>query len=410
MSKIVANKWLTVILLWFVALLNYLDRQFISTLKIAMQNDIQELNSAIYFGYLMAIFLWIYAFVSPFSGMIADKFSRKKIIIGSLSIWSLITLLMSFSQNFNQLFILRALMGLSEALYLPAALSLISDYHESKNKSIAIGIHMTGLYMGQALGGFGASIAKIFSWQKVFFIFGITGIGYAILLLFFLKEIRTTHTPSKISNIGKAKKENLQTLYSLFSNISFWIILFIFTIPSLSGWGIKNWLPTLFSINLNIGMEKAGPLSTITIAVSSFLGVLFGGFISDKWVIKNLKGRIYTSAIGLFFTIPSLLLIGFGHTLFYAISAAILFGIGFGMFDANNMPIVCQFISSRQRATAYGFMNMLGVIAGAVITNLFGKSTNDGHLGEGFAFLSIFILFAIIVQLLFLKPKYIEFN
>ena len=152
-------------------------------------------------------------------------------------------------------------------------------------------------------------------------------------------------------------------------------------------------------------MSKAGPLSTITIAASSFLGVIFGGILSDKWVQKNIRGRIYTSVIGLSLTIPSLLLLGFGHSLFNVISAALCFGIGFGMFDANNMPILCQFVPAKNRATAYGLMNMVGVFAGASITDLMGKSSDAGNLGKSFAMLGGIVLLAVIIQLIFLKPK-----
>jgi sugar phosphate permease len=195
----------------------------------------------------------------------------------------------------------------------------------------------------------------------------------------------------------------------LFTNISFWIILFYFAVPSLPGWGIKNWLPTLFAQNLNIDMAKAGPLSTITIAASSFLGVIFGGILSDKWVQKNIRGRIYTSAIGLALTIPALLFIGFGHSLFAVIGAAFCFGFGYGMFDANNMPILCQLVEKKYRATAYGLMNMTGVFAGAFITDLLGKSTDKGNLGKDFAMLAVIVAAALLVQLFFLRPKQNEF-
>ena len=185
--------------------------------------------------------------------------------------------------------------------------------------------------------------------------------------------------------------------------------MFYFAIPSLPGWATKNWLPTLFSENLKIPMSQAGPLSTITIAVSSFIGVVCGGILSDKWVQKNIKGRIYTSAIGLSLTVPSLLLIGFGHSLFHVVGAAICFGVGYGIFDANNMPILCQFVSSKHRATAYGLMNMTGVFAGAFITNLLGKSSDAGSLGKDFAMLAVIVLLALIVQLYFLRPKANDF-
>jgi MFS family permease len=396
--------WVVVALLWGVALLNYMDRQMLSTMKPSMQVDIHELQSATNFGYLMAIFLWIYGFMSPVSGIIADKLNRKWLIVISLFVWSGVTYTMGYATTFHQLYWLRAVMGISEALYIPAGLSLIADYHSDKTRSLAIGIHMTGLYMGQALGGFGATIAAKFSWHLTFHWFGMIGIVYSIVLILFLREKK-----NRLSTAGNIPQKNTASIFKgvafLFSNISFWVILFYFAIPSLPGWGIKNWLPTLFANNLHIDMSTAGPLSTITIAASSFLGVIFGGILSDRWVQKNIRGRIYTSAIGLALTVPALLLIGFGHSLFNVITAAFCFGFGYGMFDANNMPILCQIVPAKYRATAYGLMNMAGVFAGAFITDILGKSTDAGNLGKSFAMLSGIVLVALIIQLYFLRPE-----
>ena len=152
-------------------------------------------------------------------------------------------------------------------------------------------------------------------------------------------------------------------------------------------------------------MSEAGPISTITIAFSSFIGVIVGGILSDRWVQKNIRGRVYTGAIGLGLTIPALMLLGFGHSFAAVIGAGLLFGIGFGIFDANNMPILCQFVSAKHRGTAYGIMNMRGVFAGAAVTELLGKWTDGGNLGQGFAMLSIIVLVALALQLYFLRPQ-----
>lgn len=399
--------WIVVGLLWGVALLNYMDRQMLSTMKDAMQVDIVELQSATNFGYLMAIFLWIYALMSPVSGVIADRMSRKWLIVGSLFVWSSVTYLMGVAETFNQVVWLRALMGVSEALYIPAGLSLIADYHTGKSRSLAVGIHMTGLYTGQAIGGFGATVADAFSWHTTFHWFGIIGIAYAVILMLFLHDKKTEILPTEKlqANPQKEKESVFTSLKSLLTNVAFWVILLYFAAPSLPGWATKNWLPTLFAENLDLPMSQAGPISTITIAVSSFIGVLIGGPLSDKWVQKNLRGRVYTGAIGLGLTIPSLLLLGFGHNLVAVVGAGLLFGIGYGIFDTNNMPILCQFVSHKQRATAYGVMNMIGVSAGAFITHLLGRWGDSGNLGAGFAMLAIVVAIALGVQLYFLRPK-----
>ena len=346
--------WMVVGLLWVVALLNYMDRQMLSTMRDAMAIDIADLESKVMFGKVMAAFMWIYGFMSPISGIVADRVNRKWLIVISLGVWSTVTLLMGYATTYNEVYWLRALMGVSEALYIPAALSLIADYFTGKQLSLAIGIHMTGLYMGQAVGGFGAFVAEQLSWQSTFHWFGIIGIVYAFILVVFLYEKRTETVGPKIEEkqpLAVILKKNMMAIKSslgmLMTNIAFWTIIFFFASCSVPGWATKNWLPTLFADSLNVEMSVAGPIATITIAFASFIGVMIGGPMADNWSRKNLKGRIYTSAIGLTLMIPSLVLMGFGTTFIAAIGAGVLFGLGYGLFDANNMPILCQFVSAR---------------------------------------------------------------
>jgi len=394
-------------MLWGVALLNYLDRQMLSTLQGPMKLDIAELRNAENFGRLMAVFLWIYALMSPLTGLVADRVNRKWVITGSLFVWSGVTLAMGFATSFGQLFALRAVMGLSEALYIPAGLALIADYHSGGTRSLAVGVHMTGLYVGQALGGFGAAIAGEWSWQRTFQGFGLAGILYAVVLLVFLRE-----HPSRRPGGSEALKPEgggiasvAGSLSLLLGTASFWVILFYFAVPSFPGWATKNWLPTLFAERLGLDMARAGPLATVVIASSAFAGVFIGGLAADRWIGRNLRGRIYTGAIGLGLTVPALGLLGLGGSLAAVLGGGILFGVGFGMFDANNMPILCQFVSPRHRAAGYGLMNMAGVSAGALVTALLGKSADAGHLGRDMALLAVPVIAAVGLQLAVLKPK-----
>lgn len=405
--------WLVVGLLWVVALLNYMDRQMLSTMRDSMALDISDLESKVMFGKVMAAFMWIYGFMSPVSGIVADRVNRKWLIVLSLGVWSTVTLLMGYATTYNQVYWLRALMGVSEALYIPAALSLIADYFTGKQLSLAIGIHMTGLYMGQAVGGFGAFVAEHLSWQSTFHWFGIIGIAYAFVLIMFLYEKRSESKMQKQIEskepLSVTLKNNLEAIKAslgmLMTNIAFWTIIFFFASSSVPGWATKNWLPTLFADSLGIEMSVAGPIATITIAFASFIGVMVGGPMADKWSRVNLKGRIFTSAIGLSLMIPALVLMGFGNTFAAAIGAGTLFGLGYGLFDANNMPILCQFVPDRSRGTAYGMMNMSGLFIGALATNVLGSLAEKGMMGLGFACMAAALCLALILQLAVLKPK-----
>lgn len=402
--------WVVVGLLWVVALLNYMDRQMLSTMKEAMSHSIPELEKAETFGNLMAAFMWIYGLMSPFAGAIADRMNRKWLIVASLFVWSSVTLLMGFTHDFSTLYILRMVMGLSEAMYIPAALALIADFHTGKSRSLAIGVHMTGLYVGQALGGFGAMLSHHLSWENTFIYFGLFGALYALVLATFLHE-----TDAQLERIKNGAKTNesqsnglnnvVQSFGKILSSVPFWGMLIFFTATSLPGWATKNWLPTLFEQNLHLNMQVAGPISTATIALSSFIGVFVGGAISDRWVRTNVKGRVYTSAMGLGMMAPALAFLGFGSSYWSVIGGGFLFGFGLGFFDTNNMPILCQFFSSRYRSTAYGVMNMSGVIAGGYITKMLGKSTDAGNLGRDFGIMAVVILVVVFIQILILKPK-----
>lgn len=397
--------WLVVALLSVVALLNYLDRQMLSTMQQYMAADFTELQNAEAFAALMAAFMWVYAFVSPFGGAVADKISRKWLIIVSLAVWSTVTCLMGYATTFSQLLWLRGLMGVSEALYIPSALSLIADWHKGGSRSLAVGMHMTGLYLGQALGGFGAMFSDMFRWQTTFQVLGYFGVAYAVLLVFFLHENRQ-HDDSASSS---ERSSLLQTMRGMVVGIApvmciaaFWTVLFVFAMSSLPGWATKNWLPTLLHNNLNLDMLVAGPWATISLAVASFVGAFVGGNLSDRWVQRNIRGRVYASALGIAMMVPGLLSLGLGHTPVLVVGGVLLFGIGYGIFDTNNMPILCQFVPTRRRATAYGLMNMTGVLFGALITKV--MPLLGGDMGVVFASMAGVALLVVVVQLSFLHP------
>ena len=405
MSTQAFRAWSVVGLLFPVAMLNYLDRQMLATMGLSISADFAELQGASgaeNFGRLMSIFLWIYAFCSPLSGLIADRVNRKWLIVFSLGVWSAVTLAMGQVHDYQTLYWLRAVMGMSEAFYIPAGLSLIADYHRGATRSLAIGIHMSAIYLGQALGGVGGWIAQDISWRVAFGSCGIIGVGYAIVLAFFLQEKSNRHevavSPDHGGSILPVKT------FSGVHWLGFILLLLCFCLPSLPGWAIKNWLPTMLQDRFLLDQKSSGLYATLTTASSGFLGVLLGGKVSDMLAKRHLRGRTWTSAAGLLLTVPALAGIGFAPTLPLVVVCAAFYGLGFGMFDANNMPILCQLAPSRFRATGYGLMNFFGIAAGAFLTPLLGRLKDHGvPLATGFAFCAIPAVLAVVLMLL-LRP------
>jgi MFS family permease len=393
--------WSVVGLLFPVAMLNYLDRQMLATMGLSISADFAELQGASgaeNFGRLMSIFLWIYAFCSPLSGFIADRVNRKWLIVFSLGVWSAVTLAMGQVHDYQTLYWLRAVMGMSEAFYIPAGLSLIADYHRGATRSLAIGIHMSAIYLGQALGGVGGWVAQDISWRVAFGSCGIIGVGYAIVLAFFLRERNNRDevavSPDRGGSFLPVKD------FSGVHWLGFILLLLCFCLPSLPGWAIKNWLPTMLQDRFLLDQKSSGLYATLTTASSGFLGVLIGGKVSDMLAKHHVRGRTWTSAAGLLLTVPALAGIGFAPTLPLVVVCAAFYGLGFGMFDANNMPILCQLVPSRFRATGYGLMNFFGIAAGAFLTPLLGRLKDHGvPLATGFAFCAIPAMLAVVLML-----------
>ena len=400
--KITTRAWLVVALLWPVATLNYLDRLMLTTMRDSIKAGIPMTDAQ--FGLLTSVFLWVYALLSPCAGYLADRFSRSKVIIGSLFVWSAVTWLTAHAHDFHQLLIARALMGVSEACYIPAALALIVDYHRGSTRSLATGLHMSGLYAGAALGGLGGVLAEHFKWQSAFTLFGTIGIAYSIVLILTLKECREV----QLSNAEKvpAEKVKLADAFGyLLRESSFWALLGYFGLLSIANWAVYGWLPTYMGQQFKLGQGAAGMSATAYIQVASFAGVLIGGAWADRWSRRNPRGRALVPLIGFCAAGPALYWSASTSVLLAAIIGLIVFGLARGFADANNMPILCQIAPARYRATGYGVLNFVACALGGAMTYVAGalKDANIG-LEKVFQFCAGGVVLAALL-LLFVKSK-----
>jgi MFS transporter, Spinster family, sphingosine-1-phosphate transporter len=304
--------WAVVSLLWPVAMLNYLDRQMLATVRSSIRADIPSIANDQDFGTLMAVFMWVYAFLSPLGGYLADRFNRRWMVIGSLAVWSAVTWLTGHAETYAQMLSFRALMGVSEAFYIPAALALIADFHTGATRSRAIGIHQSGIYAGLALGGIGGYVAQMSSWRNCFTWFGAAGVVYAVVLLLALRDAPESDRPPD----GRSGPVSVSEAFrALWVEPAFWVLVVYFTLPAIAGWFTKNWLPTYLADTFNLKQGPAGLSATGYIQLASFVGVLLGGVVADRWMRRTGRGRIFTSAVGVFLLAPALLGMGYAWSL-----------------------------------------------------------------------------------------------
>ncbi|WP_426329126.1 MFS transporter [Pedobacter sp. R-06] len=357
--------WGLVALLWIVAFLNYFDRIMITSMRDPIVKEFTLSDAQ--FGLLTSVFLWSYGILSPFGGFLADKYSRKKVIIFSVSVWSAVTLWTGFTSSFEEMLVSRFFMGLSEACYIPAALALITDYHKGKTRSLATGLHMSGLYAGLALGGLGGYIAEIWGWRYGFHVFGIFGILYSIVLLYYLKDIKYETTENEVKEAEKETISLLGSIKVLFKERSFLVLLFYFSVLGTANWLVYGWLPTFLKEHFHLNLGEAGISATGYIQIGSFVGVILGGYFADKWFLKNKRSRVFMIIIGFTVGAPFLFLMSSTTVFAIAIIAMFFFGIARGINDANLMPVLRQIADSRYIATGYGFLNFLSTIIGGLM-------------------------------------------
>ena len=253
---------------------------------------------------------------------------------------------------------------------------------------------MSGIYMGQALGGVGGWVAQEVSWRAAFAGCGAIGVIYSGVLALFLQE--KTDRPGRDLPAAPANGGDARVQW-----LGYAILLVCFTLPSLPGWAVKNWLPTLLQDRFALAQAPSGLWATLTNASAAFCGVLLGGGLADYCARRNRRGRTYVSSLGLLLTAPAMAGIGLAPSFPIAIICTILYGLGFGMFDANNMPILCQVAPPRFRATGYGVMNFVGIASGAYVTPLLGKLKDSGvPLATGFAYCALPALLAAVLMFL----------
>lgn len=370
--------WALVGILWIVAFLNYLDRILLTTMRDPIVGEFSLTDAQ--FGLLTSVFLWSYGIFSPFGGFLADKYSRRNVIIFSVAVWSLATVWTGYVTSFEEMIAARIVMGVSEAFYIPAGLALITDYHRGKTRSLATGLHFSGLYTGLALGGVGGYIAELWGWRYGFHVFGIFGCLYAILLLFFLHDRK-----EKGLLIDEAKPENPvrlklgESIRSLLSERSYLVLLGYFVVLGIANWLIYAWLPTFLKDRFALGLGEAGISATLYPQIGSFIGVLLGGIWADRWAKANPRGRILVIVLGFTIGAPALIWMSWTSVFVIAILVLLLFGIARGFSDANLMPVVRQVVDSRYAATAYGILNFLSTIAGGLMVYV-GGALKDAEI------------------------------
>jgi sugar phosphate permease len=389
-----AYKWLVIGMLWFVCFFNYADRQAIFSVFPLLKDQLHLSN--VQLGIVGGSFTWMYALLGPFAGSLCDRFPRKSLILGALVFWSLVTAATSICHSYSQLIVCRALGGLGEAFYFPAAMSLISDYHGANTRSRAMSWHQSGVYAGSIAGGsLSGFFGQYYGWQSSFVFLGFAGIVLGIILWSLLKEPARGMSDGGSAISSKVDQESagqrkagqptslLQGLREVLQNPMAQLLIVVFIGANFVAVVFLTWMPTFLYEKFHMTLSMAGLNATIYLQIASVLGVISGGIFADALVRKMSGGRMLAQSFGLLCGVPFVFLTGRTTSVAILVVAMIGFGYFKGLYDANIFASLYDVVPVARRGAAAGVLNSLGwlgagfaPVAIAVASSRYGMSAS----------------------------------
>jgi predicted MFS family arabinose efflux permease len=375
-------EWALIAFLWVAYALNHADRQVVYTLFPALQQEFGYSNTVL--GLTGALFLWVYGASSPIAGIAGDRWPRAKLVAGSLALWSFFTVLSGLSVNGTMLLVCRALLGISESFFMPAAFALMANAHGPSTRSRAVAIFASSQMAGVAIGGsLSGILAERLHWRASFLALGVFGLLFAIPLWRFLHRV-----PAHFNGRTDAAPATLASFVSLFRIPSLRIVTIYISVATFGLFLVYTWLPTFLYDKFGIGLAQAGFEASVYPQIGTLAGLAVGGTLADRYYTRVNAARFWIILIAFLGGGPCIYLISSGFTLEATRVAAIAFGGFAGFITANQAPSAFDVVPAAQRATAVGALNVTGATVSGFAPFLGGMARSTIGVGQLLAYTS----------------------
>jgi MFS family permease len=396
-------------LLWLCGFFNYADRQALTAVFPAIEREFKPSDGAL--GVLASAFMLVYSFTSPFTGYSVDLFSRRLLIPAGLAFWSLICAATALPRSFIQLIFLRGAEGLGESFYFPASMSVLADFHGPRTRSRAMSIHQTSVYLGTAGGWYlGGLLGERFGWRSPFWVLGLSGMAYALVLAICLVEPPRGGADLDPDRLPKSRRPGpeppdpaqgalVDRIARILRNRTAALLLFVFLGANFVATTFLAWLPAYVSRSFKLGLLDSAQTSVFW-ALASLPGALCGGALADWARRKYRGGRIHVQSFGLALAAPFVFAVGTATSVPVLVVALVGAGICKGIYDANIFASLYDVIHPSDRGTGAGLMNTIGWIGGSMAPMVVGLVSDQVGLGIPIASTAVLYLFGGLFALL----------
>lgn len=350
-------------MLWLICFFNYADRQAIFSVFPLLQREMHL--DTFQLGLLGSSFAWVYGLGGPLAGVVIDRVRRKSAILSGLQFWSIVCAATAFSRSFRQLLLFRTAEGFGETVYYPASVSMLSDYHNPKTRSRALGLMQTSVYAGTVGGGFwAATMAERFGWRFSFVVLGALGSLLGLALLKLLREPRRGGNTSLIQSLPE-KLSVKESFHTIGRSRTVLVLMAVFVCANFVAMVLLSWMPSYLYLRFHLGLGEAALDATIYPQLASILGALCGGYMADSLAKKTIRGRMLVQAGGLLVATPFVVIAGLDGSLRQVLASLVCWGFCKGIYDANIFASAFDFVVPAARGTTSGLMNCVGWMLGA---------------------------------------------
>jgi MFS family permease len=357
-------KWEVLALLWVAFFLNQADRQIYNTLLVPIKESLKLTDAEA--GLIATLFSLVFAVLVPLSGFIADRISRKWIIVFSIMLWSGATVISGACTGLVMFILFRSIAtGMGEATFGPANYSTLADYHGEDTRGTAMSIHQTSYYCGVIVSGLLAGwIGEMWGWRSAFYIFGAIGVVHGFIIILRLRDKKS------VKDIENAPKKDAvkfsESMAILFKTPTALILTIGFACLTFVLQGYLTWTPTFLNEKFGWSLARAGFDSMFYTHIAALIGILLAGRVSDKLARVKPAFRILMQSAGLLVAAPFIVLMGLSSEVWMVYLGLAGFGFARAFFDANTYPVLYDVIPPRFHASAAGVMLFLGFGVGSL--------------------------------------------